>query len=352
MTVVYIILAILLFGVLIVVHEGGHFTAAKLCGVKVNEFAVGMGPAIWKKTKGETQYSIRCIPIGGYCAMAGEDESSDDPRAFTSQPAWKRAIILVAGSFMNFVLGLVILLVLYSSAAAFIAPIVDGFMDGCPYEGEEGLMAGDRFISIDGRRIHEYYDVSECLDNGETVHDIVLRRNGEKLRLDGFRMERIDYDGSGTLYYGFYFGYEDATVLTVLRNVWDTAMEFCHWVWDGLSQLVNGEVGVEEMSGPVGIVDLMAETGEQAESTSDALYSIFYLGAFIAVNLAMMNMLPIPALDGGRVFCLIVTAIIEKITHKKLDPKYEAYIHAAGMVLLLAFMGFIMFNDIVKLIKK
>jgi regulator of sigma E protease len=129
-------------------------------------------------------------------------------------------------------------------------------------------------------------------------------------------------------------------------------MEFCRWVWSGLAELLKGRVSVKEMSGPVGIVDMIAETGEQAESTSDAFYSIFYLGAFIAINLAVMNMLPIPALDGGRVFLLLVTALIEAVTRRKLDPKYEGYIHAAGMVLLLAFMAFIMFNDILKLFGK
>ena len=122
-------------------------------------------------------------------------------------------------------------------------------------------------------------------------------------------------------------------------------------VWMGLSQLIHGEVGLQEMSGPVGIVDLMAETGEQAESTSDAVYDILYLGAFIAINLAVMNMLPIPALDGGRVFLLLATLVIEKLTRKKLDPKYEAWIHAAGMALLLTLMAVIMLNDIVKLFR-
>ena len=353
MTVLYVIIAILLFGLLIIVHEGGHFAAAKLCGVRVNEFSVGMGPAIFKRTRGETQYSIRCIPFGGYCAMAGEDEKSDDPRAFTSQPAWKRVIILVAGSFMNFILGLVILFILYAPAKAFTAPIIDSFMEGCPYEGEDALQAGDRFKSIDGHAIHEYYDVSDYLDNGSDVHDIVVIRDGKRVKLENFEMKRIEYEGSeGRLLYGFYFGYEEANLLTVTKNVWSTAMEFCRWVWEGISQLFSGDVGVDDLSGPVGIVALMAETGEQAETATDAFYSIFYIGAFIAVNLAMMNMLPIPALDGGRVFLLIVTAVIESITHKKLDPKYEGYIHAAGMILLLALMAFIMFNDVLKLIKK
>ena len=153
MTFLYVILAILLFGLLVGIHEGGHFLAAKACGVRVEEFALGMGPALWKKQKGETLYALRLIPFGGYCAMAGEDEASDDPRAFTSQPPWKRIIILCAGAFMNFVLGLPVVLLLYSSAEYFRSPTLSGFMEGCPYEGEEALMVGDEFYKIDGHRV-------------------------------------------------------------------------------------------------------------------------------------------------------------------------------------------------------
>ena len=152
--------------------------------------------------------------------------------------------------------------------------------------------------------------------------------------------------------YGFYFGYDLATPGVKLQNAWYTTMEFARWVRMGLRELIHGRVSVDEMTGPVGIVDMMAETGEQAETVSDALYSIFYFTAFIAVNLAIMNMLPIPALDGGRVFLLLVTWLIESVTRKKLDPKYEGYIHMAGMVLLLGLMAFIMFHDIVRIVTK
>ena len=156
MTVLYIIIAVLLFGVLIAVHELGHFAAAKACGVRVEEFAIGMGPAIFKRKKGETEYSLRCIPFGGFCAMAGEDESSEDPRAFTNQAAWKRVIILAAGSFMNFLLGFVIVLLLYANAAAFRAPVLTEFMEGCPYESAQGLQQGARFYRIAGKRVYQY----------------------------------------------------------------------------------------------------------------------------------------------------------------------------------------------------
>lgn len=350
MTVLYIIIAILIFGILIAVHELGHFAAAKACGVKVEEFAIGMGPVIVKKQRGETVYSLRCIPMGGFCAMAGEDEESSDPRAFTSQPVWKRIIILVAGALMNFIFGLLVVLLLYSDAQAFRAPILEGFMDGCPYESSDGLQAGDRFYSIDGKKIYQYNDVADFLSQGDCVHDIVVKRNGEKVRLDDFEMVPVEYEGYETKMYGFYFGYDEATFGVKLQHTWNTCMEFGRWVWMGLSQLVSGQVGMKDMAGPVGIVEMMAETGQQSASVKDALYNIFYLGAFIAVNLALMNMLPIPALDGGRVFFLIISWIIERLSHKKLNPKYEGYIHAAGMVLLLGLMAVVMLNDIVRIV--
>ena len=340
MTVLYIALAILLFGVLVGVHELGHFAAAKACGVRVEEFALGMGPAILQKQKGETVYSLRCIPFGGFCAMAGEDEESDDPRAFMNQAAWKRIIILVAGAAMNFLLGLLIVIILYSNAYAFRSAEITGFMDGCPYESSEGLHVGDRFYKIDGHRIYQYYDVSDFLSQGDGTYDLVVIRDGKKVKLNDFALTPLDYPGQTQKMYGFYFGYDEATLGVKLENSWKTTMEFGRWVWLGLKELVRGDV------------DMMAETGEQAESTADALYSIFYFTAFIAVNLAIMNMLPIPALDGGRVFLLIVTWIIETISKKKLDPKYEGYIHAAGMVLLLGLMAVIMFNDIIRIVTR
>ena len=351
MTFAYILFAILIFGVLIAVHEFGPFIVAKLCNVKVNEFSVGMGPAIWKKQRGETLYALRCIPLGGYCAMEGEDGDSDDPRGFTAQSAWKRLLILCAGSFNNFLLGLIVIFCLYLSAAAFVSPTIASFVDGCPYEGENALQVGDRFVKIDGHSVRKYYDVGDFLADGDGVYDLVLKRDGKRVFLDDFPMTRIRYEGQEKELYGFNFGYEEATFPVRLRFTWDTAMEFSRLVWMGLGQLVHGEVGLQDMSGPVGIVDLMAETGENAETTRDAVSDILYLGAFIAINLAIMNMLPIPALDGGRVFLLLVTSLIETVTGKKLDPKYEAYVHGAGMVLLLGLMAVIMFNDILKIFR-
>ncbi len=348
----YIIIAIIIFGILIAIHEFGHFTAAKLCGVKVEEFAIGMGPALFKKQKGETVYALRILPIGGFCAMAGEDEESDDPRAFTNQGFWKKFVILCAGSFMNLVLGIVLILIMYAGAQAFVTPTIDHFMDGCPYEGTEAMQAGDTFYSIDGQRIYLVSDVSSFLMRGDGVYDIVMLRDGEKVELKDFALTTktyAEYANEGPKY-GFVFGYTEATFGTKLEYTWNTTLEFSRLVWLGLGDLINGKVGLKDMSGPVGIVDMMNEVGQQAESTKAAADNLLYISAFIAVNLAIMNMLPIPALDGGRVFLMIVTVIIEAVSRKKLDPKYEGYIHLGGMVLLLGLMALVMYNDIAKLI--
>lgn len=348
----YIIIAIIIFGILIAIHEFGHFTAAKLCGVKVEEFAIGMGPALFKKQKGETVYALRILPIGGFCAMAGEDEESDDPRAFTNQGFWKKIVILCAGSFMNLVLGIVLILIMYAGAQAFVTPTIDHFMDGCPYEGTEAMQAGDTFYSIDGQRIYLVSDVSSFLMRGDGVYDIVMLRDGEKVELKDFALTTktyAEYANDGPKY-GFIFGYTEATFGAKLEYTWNTTLEFSRLVWLGLGDLINGKVGLKDMSGPVGIVDMMNEVGQQAESTKAAADNLLYISAFIAVNLAIMNMLPIPALDGGRVFLMIVTVIIEAVSHKKLDPKYEGYIHLGGMVLLLGLMALVMYNDITKLI--
>ena len=349
MTIIY---AIILFVLLIFPHELGHFLVAKLVGVKVNEFAFGMGPALFQKQKGETLYSIRLVPLGGYCAMEGEDEESDDPRAFTNQGFWKKFVILCAGSFMNLVLGIVLILIMYAGAQAFVTPTIDHFMDGCPYEGTEAMQAGDTFYSIDGQRIYLVSDVSSFLMRGDGVYDIVMLRDGEKVELKDFALTTktyAEYANEGPKY-GFVFGYTEATFGTKLEYTWNTTLEFSRLVWLGLGDLINGKVGLKDMSGPVGIVDMMNEVGQQAESAKAAADNLLYISAFIAVNLAIMNMLPIPALDGGRVFLMIVTVIIEAVSRKKLDPKYEGYIHLGGMVLLLGLMALVMYNDIAKLI--
>lgn len=348
----YIIIAILLFGILIGIHEFGHFITAKWCNVQVNEFSIGMGPLLLHKQKGETLYSWRLLPIGGYCAMEGENEESENPRAFVNRNFFQKLLILCAGSFMNYLMGVVLLIIVFSTASGFSTTVISGFVEGCPYQGEQALMEGDRFLSIDGKKVRYSTDVSEYLGDGsqQTTHDIVVERNGEKVTLNDFEIVPKEYEGQEGLRYGLYFDVVEATPLQVVKHSFQWSMEFVRMVWEGLRQLVTGAVGLNDMSGPVGIVSMMTEVGESASTRTDAVMNILYFCAFIAVNLAVMNMLPIPALDGGRIFLMIITVIVEAIIGRKLDPKYENFINVVGLVLLLGLMAVVMFNDIMKLI--
>lgn len=351
---VYILAAILVFGVLIAVHELGHFMAAKACGVRVNEFSIGMGPALWKKQKGETQYSLRLFPVGGFCAMEGEEEDSDDPTALNNQGFWAKLLIFAAGAAMNFIAGLLIILVLYADARAFYVPVVAGFAEGCPLESTDGLQEGDRLLRIDGEKVYVYSDISLLMGLNKTgAFDLQIERNGEVITLRDFTMERREYtDQSGKTYtgYGLYFGAEEATLGRKLSYSWNNAMDFVRLVRLSLQMLVTGQAGVKDLSGPVGIVSTMTQVGEQAATTRAAVENIAYLAALIAVNLAVMNLLPLPALDGGKIFFLVINAVSMQLFKKQIPAKYENYIHFAGLILLLALMAVITFSDVWKLI--
>ena len=351
---VYILAAILVFGVLIAVHELGHFMAAKACGVRVNEFSIGMGPALWKKQKGETQYSLRLFPVGGFCAMEGEEEDSDDPAALNNQGFWAKLLIFAAGAAMNFIAGLLIILVLYADAQAFYVPVVAGFADGCPLESADGLQEGDRLLRIDGEKVYVYSDISLLMGLNKTgAFDLQIERNGEVITLHDFTMERREYtDQNGKTYtgYGLYFGAEEATLGRKLSYSWNNAMDFARLVRLSLQMLVTGQAGVKDLSGPVGIVSTMTQVGEQAATTRAAVENIAYLAALIAVNLAVMNLLPLPALDGGKIFFLVINAVSMQLFKKQIPAKYENYIHFAGLILLLALMAVITFSDVWKLI--
>ena len=346
----YIFLAILMFSILIFIHELGHFVTAKLFGVQVNEFSMFMGPAIWKKQVGETLYAIRCIPFGGYCAMEGEDEESDNPRSFNRAAWWKRLVILVAGAAMNFVFGVLIFAILYLPSEQVVDPVVSQFTDCCTFNSEEGLLLGDEILEIDGEKVYLNSDISTLLSlNGTGTHDLVILRDGVRLERNDFQMTHTHEDENGNTYlhYGFGFGQvREAGLAERLGLVWDVTRDNVRNIRLSLQMLFNGRASVSDMSGPVGIVQIMSETAESSASTMDAFLNILYFTGFIGVNLAVMNLLPIPALDGGRALCVVLTAAYEGITKKKLNPKYEGYLHAAGMILLLGLMALITFKDI------
>ena len=349
----YIIIGILLFGLLIAVHEAGHFFAAKALDVQVNEFAIGMGPALFSRQRGETLYALRILPVGGYCAMEGEDGESDNPRAFSRKAPWKRLIILAAGSAMNLVAGFLLVVILFTAAGSYAVPVVRDFMEGFPCAGETGLLPGDRILEINGKTVRVYSDVSTYLAAaGEGPKDLVVEREGEKVVLNDLPLNLREYEVNGetVTMYGLYFDVEKATPLGILEQSWNTCLYFARSVWTSLGMLVTGQVGLQDMSGPVGIVTYLGEAGSQSGSVANGLRNVCYIIALIAVNLAIMNMLPIPALDGGRVFLLLATEVWYLLTRRTIDPKYEAYLNAGGFLLLILLMILVTFSDVLKLV--
>lgn len=350
-----VLFAILLFSVLIFVHELGHFVAAKLSGVQVNEFSMFMGPALWKKQVGETLYAIRMIPIGGYCAMEGEDGGSDNPRSFDKAAWWKRLIILAAGAAMNFIVGVALMVVVYLPVQDVVVPVIDSFEWYSTLDGSRGLQVGDRILEVDGEKIYVQSDFSLILQLNESKHhDLVVERNGKKVELDNFLMEKhevTDENGAKRKMYGLTFRVEELDFLGKVDYAWNQAKDTVRIVRLSLQMLLSGKAGLSDMSGPVGIVSIMSDVAQESPTWVDALLNMLYFGAFIAINLAVMNLLPVPALDGGRIVGVLVTTLVEAVTHKKINPKYEGYLHGAGMILLLALMAIIMLKDILFLFK-
>ena len=352
----YIIIAILIFGVLVATHELGHFAAAKLSGVKVNEFAVGMGPTLLKWGKGETLYSLRALPIGGFCALEGDDEESTDPRSFGRAAWWKKIIILCAGAAMNFLTGLVIIAVLYAPATGFRAEVYGGPLEGYGTENC-GLLAGDRFLSVDGHRVLVYGNARFFLDRaGETI-DFVVERDGRRLELRDVHLpyqERTDENGNFTRLRGLTMAStaDPTDFFGKLAYAWNTAIDLVRTVWISLGDMVTGAVGLRDLSGPVGIVNMMGQVGSQSPTLFDAVWNLGYLAALIAVNLAVMNLLPLPALDGGRVFFLALNGLLYGLFRKKIDAKYEGYVHLAGLAALMCLMLAVTLSDVGKLFGK
>lgn len=354
---VSIIIAVLIFSFLIFVHELGHFITAKLSGVQVNEFAMFMGPAIFKKKIGETTYSLRCIPIGGYCAMEGEDQDTENPRSFLKAAWWKRLIILIAGSSMNLIAGFLIVLCVNCFIWRPVSVEVSEILAQSSLAENGGIQAGDTILKIGDLEIKTDADMKTALDpNGEAKKaDVLVIRDGQELLLKDVTFERRDFTSeSGEVQKGLY-GISYTWIVEpelrgsfngIFAKTWDDCVYYAKAIWESLGMLVTGKVGLQDMSGPLGIVATMSGIATKSASFLSGFIQLLSFGGFIAINLGVMNMLPIPALDGGRVLALLITTPIKAITKKPINPKIEAYIHAGGMILLLIFMGVIMFKDI------
>lgn len=338
---IYILLAVLLFGLLVAVHEFGHFITAKLTGVKVNEFAIGMGPAIFKKQVGETLYALRILPFGGYCAMEGENGDSEDERAFSARPIWARLLIVIAGSLMNLIAGFLVLFILFIPVREWATPTVDTIVSDAPLS-EQNLMPGDTVKEVDGYKVYLFGDIQTGMmrgaDDGE--YDITVIRDGEEVELRGLRFVQGD-EGENT---GarIEFKVEKTSFFGKIKFTFQNGTNLVRLVFVGLSDLLTGGVSKDDMAGPVGIGKMMADTAKES------MPSLWYLLAFISINLGVMNLLPIPALDGGRLLFIL----LELIFRKPVPQKFEGYVHVAGFVLLMLLMVFITYNDIVKIFFK
>lgn len=348
-----VLAGIILFGFLIAIHEFGHFITAKLSGIKVNEFAIGMGPKLLSRQGRETLYSLRLFPIGGYCAMEGEDADTGDPRSFLRARPWKKLLILLAGVAMNFLVGYLIFFGLYLSVQSYAVEVVDRFE---PWSAlpVQGLQVGDRFLSVDGHRILVDGDAKTFLDRATGRADIEVLRDGRRVLLKDVDMSRTAVpqgDGSVRHLLGVTLGSQvlPASLADKLRLSWNSSLDTVRMVWMGLGDLLTGAVGIRDMSGPVGIVNMMGQVAQQSPTPQMALANILYFIAFISINLAVMNLLPIPALDGGRIFFLVVDLVISAFTKKKLDPKYEGMVNAVFLVALLGLMVVVAASDILKL---
>lgn len=334
------IIAILLFLVLIIIHEFGHFIAAKLLGVRVNEFAVGFGPKLLKWGKKETKYAINLIPFGGYCAMEGEDEASGDARAFCNKAAWRRFLIVIMGATFNLILGLVLVAITLIPQKRFTTTTVAAFHENAVSQ-EYGLQEGDKIIAVDGRKIFTTYDLRYAFSNiDDGVVDITVKRDGKKVNLDNVKFASEEIDDINYLTVDFYVEGKDKTFSNFIGHTFDTAVSNCAVVYRSLIDLVTGRYGISAVSGPVGVT---AAIGDIAKTNVMDLIQIM---ALITINLGLFNLLPIPALDGGR----LVFILFEMIFRKPVPQKYESVIHAVGMALLLLFMVAITFKDIWTLI--
>ncbi len=336
-----IILAVLAFGALVVVHEFGHFITAKRGGVQVNEFWIGMGPTILKKEHGGTLYCLKLLPFGGACVMEGEDEESENEHAFSRASLPRRILVVAAGALMNFLVGFLIVAVLTARQPLLVSRTIESFADGFRYQGETMLLEGDTILSVDGYHVLVKDDFLIGLaQSGRETHDITVRRGGQKLTLRDVPLRAELKTEDGRARYGVNFAELPKNPLTVLDQAVREAVNDARMVWVSLGQLITGKVGVDQLSGPVGVAEIMADTAKYS------LSAIFSLVAFISINLGVMNLLPRPALDGGR----LVFLIIEGVRRKPVPPRYEGYVHAAGLMLLLALMVYVTGQDIFRIV--
>ena len=336
-----IVIALLIFSLIVIIHELGHFLLAKKNGIGVIEFSLGMGPRLLSFVKGETRYSVKILPVGGSCMMVGEDGESDDEKAFGNKSVWARISVVAAGPAFNFILAFVLSLIIVGNIG-YDAPVIGGIMEGYPAE-TAGLQAGDVIVRMNGEKINLYREVSLYvqLHQGETVK-MVYERDGktETVTIEPKRSE------SGA----FLMGISSSGARTkgnALDTIRYSGYEVSYWIKTtvkSLGMMLQGQVKADDVSGPVGIVNIIGDTYEESKQDGIlyVILNMLNISILLSANLGVMNLLPIPALDGGR----LVFLVIEAVRGKPVDPKKEGLVHFIGFIALMALMVFVLFNDI------
>lgn len=343
----YIIIALLIFGLLIFIHECGHFLTARKFGVTIKEFAIGMGPRLFthKSKKSGISYSLRALPIGGFVSMVGEDEESDDENAFNKKPVWQRIIITAAGAAMNIVIGIIVMSILVATQPVLPSNVIGAFVestDGTPnYAESAGFKIGDRIVAVEGTPVHIANEtVYEIMRRGIEPLDVTVIRDGEKVTLQDVIFPTIVDNGVRYGTVDFKVNPEQKTPATVLKHAFYRSASTIKMIWQSLYDLIRGRYGFESVSGPVGVTKAL---GDAAKS---GFADLVYLTVVISMNLGVMNLLPLPALDGGR----LLFQLIELIRRKPIKPEIEGYVHFAGLVALMILMVVVAVKDIISLI--
>lgn len=350
MVLLYILLAVLAFGLLIFLHELGHYLSARAFGVAIKEFSIGMGPRLFGYTSKKTgiEYKLCLLPLGGYVAMVGEDEESDDPNALGKKPAWQRLIIMAAGGVTNLLLGFLLVLLAVSLISSELATTtIDRFpeySDGrVASSNEQGLLPGDIIRTVDGRRVRIGAELDyEIMRRGINPVTLEVERDGAILIFENFNFRTYVDEASNQTLGGrdFYLTAEDGSLGDVLRHSLVRSVMTVRMVWESLFDLITGRFGIEAVSGPVGVAGVMVETAKTG------IVNFLYLVAVISLNLGVVNLFPLPALDGGRILFLGISALIRR----PIPERVEGVIHFAGLLLLFGLMLFVTGKDILKLI--
>lgn len=339
-TVISIISAVLIFCVIVVVHEFGHFIVARKCGIDVQEFAIGMGPVIFKKQGKHTLFTLRLLPLGGFCSM-GEDEESDNENSFRNKSVWRRIAVIAAGAIMNLILGFILSLIIFLVAGKVTTTIIAEIVPSSGCEAA-GMAVGDRITKVNGLHIFTANDIIYELRNDEDgVLDFVVERDGEKLTFNGvkFGLTVDEETGERVLNYDFKVYMKNMIAAELLPAAANKFMYYSRLILMSLRDLISGKYGLNNLQGPVGIVTVISESAQ--ESGFDIGY-LLDIAMLISVNVGIFNLLPLPALDGGR----LVFLIIEAIRRKPIKAETEGMVHFAGFALLMLLMIIVTFNDV------